>query len=596
MKIQREANAKAQKEGIIAAHENWSTITEHQKDRSGKVVKAYEKTVESVWADITNPDNRYDLKLQEVEGAFFSANENEEYDLLGVDYHGNPITADTSTMSPMELVMLNQSMSATRTAIEQARDDVKSARTIEGAKQQYIDNSVLVLEEMLGSKESLLTQSLSMIGVKDEVLTKARFERLAELANIAKDSGVEETSTLLLQAIDDRVSDFQEEADVIESDPKEQIEDLISGIQENLSLREQDGTKIMFASKGSDYHNKLNSLKESAHKRIDKRLSDLIADQDGIKELVLNEAYLMLDEKIKDEQGKDTSELKYNLQTVQGRKNYLTDLRKFSKDNNYLEFNKIMTTVDDIIEIETVRPNMENNDVSTLYDNLLQKNNYVSSTTRDEDYTSVKKLFDEKKIDATLFRQMNSMIESKSREIVYEASAKERQKPIDSWTSDETIDRELGAILHKQKGIVGDYDPDDPMVTVNPFIYGLVGTEAESLLEAVQNGTNHKIVNPLAGLEGQKKLLVSKQLGGAFEQYNNWFNKEIIFDNKPLNQKNYRSRNRKASQTMRMLAEAYVALQIAEESFIAAIGDEAEDSFTAQDLIDHLEGLGNDNK
>ena len=47
---------------------------------------------------------------------------------------------------------------------------------------------------------------------------------------------------------------------------------------------------------------------------------------------------------------------------------------------------------------------------------------------------------------------------------------------------------------------------------------------------------------------------------------------------------------------MRMLAEAYVALQIAEESFIAAIGDETEDSFTAKDLNDYLEGLGNDDK
>ena len=42
---------------------------------------------------------------------------------------------------------------------------------------------------------------------------------------------------------------------------------------------------------------------------------------------------------------------------------------------------------------------------------------------------------------------------------------------------------------------------------------------------------------------------------------------------------------------MRMLAEAYAALQIAEESFIAAIGDETSDPFTAKELNDYLQGL-----
>ena len=132
MAIVDEANAKAQKEGIIKAHENWSTMNANSKDRAMMIAKAYEADLNERWQDITNPENNFATKISTTEALFFSPEDEEgNYSVLGTDFNGNPVTADTSTMSPMELVALSQAISTKRTAAELAREEVKSQRMIE---------------------------------------------------------------------------------------------------------------------------------------------------------------------------------------------------------------------------------------------------------------------------------------------------------------------------------------------------------------------------------------------------------------------------------------------------------------------------------
>jgi hypothetical protein len=131
LRIQREANAKAQKEGIIRAHENWSTMTAVSKERMRKLAAAKADFFQKRMGRLSNPDRDYREEYGVVEQEF---NEQFGSEAIGLDSQGNPIFSDTSRMTPMELVAYSGSESVQREAIKKAVDDIAHNRSIEATE------------------------------------------------------------------------------------------------------------------------------------------------------------------------------------------------------------------------------------------------------------------------------------------------------------------------------------------------------------------------------------------------------------------------------------------------------------------------------
>jgi hypothetical protein len=275
MKIQREANAKAQKDGIIRAHENWSTMTANSKDRAGIVANALEANLQTKWSSITNPDDDFATSIEGAEAEFFSPNQEGGYDVLGTDFNGNPVTADTSTMNPMELVALSQAVSAKRTAVEAAREEVRHQRTLEARQNAMSAGAYKSFDEFVVNR----AQGAPDSGIIAEAML---VNALKDVANVAYDEGVEDINAVLLKAAEDFVKDIARKG--IPNDPNFNaglINRVINTVQSSLSIRnDEKGDPIMFAPRGSVNNRRLDDFRTTALSTLKTRLSSVGGEED----------------------------------------------------------------------------------------------------------------------------------------------------------------------------------------------------------------------------------------------------------------------------------------------------------------------------
>lgn len=275
MAIVDEANAKAQKEGIIKAHENWSTMNANSKDRAMIIAKAYEANLNERWQDITNPDNNFATKISTTEALFFSPEDEEgNYRVLGTDFNGNPVTADTSTMSPMELVALSQAISAKRAAAELAREEVKSQRMIEARTMSASTNAYDAFEAYQSAKDNpqLADQADNML-----------FQRLRQIGKQAHNQGVQGINDILKQSLTDYVNDTITNSDLKNPiELKASIDRTINFMQNEFSLRDQDNKPVPFAGRGTQTNADLDKLRKNSFVAIDALLEDVATAKDDI--------------------------------------------------------------------------------------------------------------------------------------------------------------------------------------------------------------------------------------------------------------------------------------------------------------------------
>tara|TARA_R110000822_G_scaffold128782_3_gene264656 strand:- start:4359 stop:6479 length:2121 start_codon:yes stop_codon:yes gene_type:complete len=275
LKIQREANAKAQKDGIIRAHENWSTMTANSKDRAGIVANALEANLQTKWSSITNPDDDFATSIEGAEAEFFSPNQEGGYDVLGTDFNGNPVTADTSTMNPMELVALSQAVSAKRTAVEAAREEVRHQRTLEARQNAMSAGAYKSFDEFVVNR----AQGAPDSGIIAEAML---VNALKGVANVAYDEGVEDINAVLLKAAEDFVKDIARKG--IPNDPNFNaglINRVINTVQSSLSIRnDEKGDPIMFAPRGSVNNRRLDDFRTTALSTLKTRLSSVGGEED----------------------------------------------------------------------------------------------------------------------------------------------------------------------------------------------------------------------------------------------------------------------------------------------------------------------------
>jgi len=275
MAIVDEANAKAQREGIIKAHENWSTMNANSKDRAMIIAKAYEADLNENWQDITNPDNNFATKISTTEALFFSPEDEEgNYRVLGTDFNGNPVTADTSTMSPMELVALSQAISAKRAAAELAREEVKSQRMIEARTISASTNAYNAFENYQSSKDNPATAEKA-----DEML----FLTLRQIGKQAHNDGVEGINDILKQSLTNYVNDLIQKDDL--EDPiqlKVKIARTINFMKNKFSLRDQDKKPVMFAGVGTKAYEDLTKIQTNAYKAVDELTEDNTTSQEEV--------------------------------------------------------------------------------------------------------------------------------------------------------------------------------------------------------------------------------------------------------------------------------------------------------------------------
>ena len=274
LKIQREANAKAQKEGMIRAHENWSTMTANSKDRAGIVANALEAELKTKWSSITNPDDDFATSIEGAEAEFFSPNEEGGYDVLGTDFNGNPVTADTSTMNPMELVALSQAVSAKRTAVEAAREEVRHQRTLE-ARQNAMSAGVY---QKLGDFKVNRAQDPTAEASNEVLMTGLR-----GIVQQAHDEGVPDINQVIMDAVSDYINDEVSDPTNLENplELKGLINRTIDLLQSEFSYREDEkDNPIMFAGQGSKNNITLDKLRKSAFTAIDTLVGDASTKKD----------------------------------------------------------------------------------------------------------------------------------------------------------------------------------------------------------------------------------------------------------------------------------------------------------------------------
>lgn len=274
MKIQREANAKAQKEGMIRAHENWSTMTANSKDRAGIVANALEAELKTKWSSITNPDDDFATSIEGAEAEFFSPNEQGGYDVLGTDFNGNPVTADTSTMNPMELVALSQAVSTKRTAVEAAREEVRHQRTLE-ARQNAMSAGVY---QKLGDFKVNRAQDPTAEASNEVLMTGLR-----GIVQQAHDEGVPDINQVIMDAVSDYINDEVSNPTNLENplELKGLINRTIGLLQSEFSYREDEkDDPIMFAGQGSKNNITLDKLRKSAFTAIDTLVGDASTKKD----------------------------------------------------------------------------------------------------------------------------------------------------------------------------------------------------------------------------------------------------------------------------------------------------------------------------
>tara|TARA_R100000808_G_scaffold9574_2_gene26162 strand:+ start:693 stop:3263 length:2571 start_codon:yes stop_codon:yes gene_type:complete len=170
-KIVREANAKAQKEGIIRAHENWSTMKAVEEERSKLLHNKKTAYFKMHMGSLTNPDENFAKTYEEIEEMF-----EEEYaeTPVATDSQGNDIFAGTEGMTPMQLVTYSNSRTAHKASIEEAIEFKKDQRSKEATAIRVQSNIAELYKMIDNTGEGVTSEVMTMPSIDHK--TGKRFE------------------------------------------------------------------------------------------------------------------------------------------------------------------------------------------------------------------------------------------------------------------------------------------------------------------------------------------------------------------------------------------------------------------------------------
>ena len=245
MKIQREANGKAQKEGIIRAHENWSTISDVDKERSGIRLEALSKNLETSGAisRMSNPNENMASTWDDEQALMLESLASES---LGTDSQGNEVYLDMGNMSPMEMVAFAKGQSALETAGKLAVEENKHVRAVEASIARLgseVGETLWKLGKMTGQGDPRLVEALAgqhLAAIEDSI-------------NKAYNSGVKDINKHVFEAIDSYLQYELEQVDGSDPNALDNANALIDMIESELMLR--DG--VRFAESGTGNFNTL---------------------------------------------------------------------------------------------------------------------------------------------------------------------------------------------------------------------------------------------------------------------------------------------------------------------------------------------------
>jgi hypothetical protein len=245
MKIQREANGKAQKEGIIRAHENWSTISDVDKERSGIRLEALSKNLETSGAisRMSNPNENMASTWDDEQALMLESLASES---LGTDSQGNEVYLDMGNMSPMEMVAFAKGQSALETAGKLAVEENKHVRAVEASTarlESEIGETLWKLGKMTGHGDPRLVEALAgqhLAAIEDSI-------------NKAYNSDVKDINKHVFEAIDSYLQYELEQVDGSDPNALDNANALIDMIESELMLR--DG--VRFAESGTGNFNTL---------------------------------------------------------------------------------------------------------------------------------------------------------------------------------------------------------------------------------------------------------------------------------------------------------------------------------------------------
>ena len=247
MKIQREANGKAQKDGIIRAHENWSTMTAVSKERSRMRVDALTSHMESQGGleRMSNPDpDSASTFGQEQAKAFGELAEV----AIGKDSQGNEVFMDAEGMSPMELVAFSQGQSALETATNLAVEERKHKQSIEA--------STLRMEaDVMRSLEGIA----KLPSDRRDELAPMYLGEIQSIIGAAHGAGVTDINNHVLQSLTSFGNQMLAVADPTDEDAMVEANAIFDMIEEQLMLR--DG--VRFAEDGTGNYNKVETIRNS---------------------------------------------------------------------------------------------------------------------------------------------------------------------------------------------------------------------------------------------------------------------------------------------------------------------------------------------
>ena len=568
LKIQREANGKAQREGIIRAHENWSTMTDVSKERSKKRIDA----LGSYFQDqggltrMSNPDPDLATSFEQEQAAAYEGLGEMS---LGRDSQGNDVYLGLEGLSPMEMVSFAQGQSALETATTLAVEELKEKRSIEASSIRFSGGVSSVIKDMLNEQSTLPGRAQTML--PDDVLNRMRLQSLRDLAGAAHSAGVPDLNALVLTATSDALTEYSEEAGLLGDDPREAVNKLINMLQEDTSLRDADGKPVLFASAGTENHLKLENLKNSVNTRLAKRLEDLDAEQPDKKDMVLAYGWKLLDALDQDGaeilgeefKGMSSTDPKVREETYRLIKDY-------GRDNDYFEFNSVTTQFDDWFEKTEGRLNLEDDAVLELDNRLNGMVGIDSKPSADVLRAEVNQLFKEKRIDTSMRKALNDKIAKLSADALDVTTAK-HEKDI-SWMA---AYRNTTSLMMGQLNGFLNRNPAAPNVDrLRPAVFAVraVNNVAQDLHKQAKIGgtyTPHPSLNPLLALSTSKDkddakvvAAIKAKIGAsAYLGYEMVLSTPIDFGKGKLNEDNYLSRNAKAAEYAETLAVVYSAMQ-----------------------------------
>ena len=259
MKIQRDANAKAQKEGIIRGNENWSLMsavdTQRAKIRSNAIEQKMLK--EGAVDRMSNPNSNIATTFEQEEQRMLEEMSGES---LGTDSQGNEVYLDLDDMTPMEMVAYAQARSAAQAAAEIAVSDNKHNRAVEGASNLFASEMTEVINALRENQGS--TDLFAVI--QNEAMLVERMNKLIEDRHSWGDEGI---NAELLDVVKSFTQEASDMTSVINPDGlahANKILDLMTkGVKVNGQLAYAEGTKA---------YNNLQSARDSMESSYNQRV------------------------------------------------------------------------------------------------------------------------------------------------------------------------------------------------------------------------------------------------------------------------------------------------------------------------------------